>query len=113
MQISITVEAQEGLTWSRWKKFVTEVENLGYAGLYRSDHFPTDKAALELIVSLAYLADNTQRIHFGSLVAAVGRHHPDFPAAGAVGEEGQVSAIGGPGRSSAVVLGVGQDRRFG
>ena len=76
MQISITIEAQEGLTWSSWKRIVSEVENLGYAGLFRSDHFPGDKAALELVVSLAYLADHTQRLHFGSLVAPLSFRDP-------------------------------------
>ena len=76
MQVSITVEAQEGLTWPHWKRFVTEVENLGYAGLFRSDHFPGNKAALELVVSLAYLADHTQRLHFGSLVAPLSFRDP-------------------------------------
>jgi alkanesulfonate monooxygenase SsuD/methylene tetrahydromethanopterin reductase-like flavin-dependent oxidoreductase (luciferase family) len=76
MQISVTIEGQEGLTWAHWKRFVTEVENLGYAGLFRSDHFPDDKAALELIVSLAYLADHTQRLHFGSLVTPLSFRDP-------------------------------------
>lgn len=76
MQISIAVEGQEGLTWSHWKRFVSQVENLGYAGLFRSDHFPGDKAALELVVSLAYLADHTQRLHFGSLVAPLSFRDP-------------------------------------
>lgn len=76
MQISITIEGQEGLTWSHWKRFVTEIENLGYAGLFRSDHFPGDKASLDLIVSLAYLADHTQRLHFGSLVAPLSFRDP-------------------------------------
>jgi F420-dependent oxidoreductase-like protein len=76
MEISITVEAQQGLTWPRWKRLVTEVERLGYAGLFRSDHFPSAEPALELVVSLAYLADHTQRIHFGSLVAPVSFRHP-------------------------------------
>ncbi len=76
MQISVTIEGQEGLTWSHWKQFVTEVENLGYAGLFRSDHFPGDKAALELVVSLAYLADHTRRLHFGSLVAPLSFRDP-------------------------------------
>jgi len=76
MQISITVEGQEGLTWPRWKRLVAEVENLGYAGLYRSDHFPSGQPALELIVSLAYLANQTQRIHFGSLVAPLSFRDP-------------------------------------
>ena len=76
MQVSVTVEAQEGLTWPRWKRFVAEVEKLGYAGLFRSDHFPSARAALEMVVSLAYLADRTQRIHFGSLVAPVSFRDP-------------------------------------
>lgn len=76
MEISITVEGQEGLNWEHWKRFVTEVENLGYAGLFRSDHFPLGKPALELIVSLTYLADHTQQIHFGSLVTPLSFRHP-------------------------------------
>jgi F420-dependent oxidoreductase-like protein len=84
MQISITIEAQEGLTWAHWKRFVSEVENLGYAGLFRSDHFPDDKSALELIVSLTYLADHTQRIRFGSPVAPISFRDPVMLARQAV-----------------------------
>jgi len=76
MQLSITVEGQEGLTWPRWKRLAAEVERLGYAGLFRSDHFPGNRSALELVVSLAYLADSTERIHFGSLVAPVSFRDP-------------------------------------
>ncbi len=71
--LSIQIEGQDGLTWSRWKRLVDEVETLGFAGLYRSDHFtnarPPDKASLEMVVSLTYLADHTQYISFGPLVA--------------------------------------------
>lgn len=71
--LSIMIEGQNGLTWPRWKRLVAEVERLGFAGLFRSDHFtnmqPPDKDSLEMVVSLAYLADHTQRIHFGPLVA--------------------------------------------
>ena len=71
--LSIQIEGQNGLTWPRWKKLVDEIETLGFAGLYRSDHFtnarPPDKASLEMIVSLTYLADHTQHITFGPLVA--------------------------------------------
>jgi F420-dependent oxidoreductase-like protein len=71
--ISIMIEGQEGLTWSRWKRLAEEVERLGYAGLFRSDHFtnpePPDQDSLELMISLAYLASSTSRVHFGSLVA--------------------------------------------
>jgi len=78
--ISIQIEGQDGLTWSRWKKLVAEVESLGFAGLYRSDHFtnmrPPDKASLETIVSLAYLADHTRHITFGPLVAPLSFRDP-------------------------------------
>ena len=71
--ISIMIEGQDGLTWPRWKRLAEEVERLGYAGLFRSDHFtnsePPDKESLELMISLAYLASGTSRIRFGSLVA--------------------------------------------
>src|SRR5215470_824189 len=73
--LSIMIEGQNGLTWPHWKRIVREVEDLGFAGLFRSDHFthaqPPDDDSLELIVSLTYLADHTQRLHFGSLVAPV------------------------------------------
>lgn len=78
--LSIMIEGQDGLTWARWKKLVDEVEALGFAGLYRSDHFtnmrPPDKASLEMIVSLTYLADHTQRITFGPLVAPFSFRNP-------------------------------------
>ncbi len=86
--LSIQIEGQEGLTWSRWKRLVDEVETLGFAGLYRSDHFtnahPPDKASLEMIVSLTYLADHTQRISFGPLVAPFSFRDPMLLARQAV-----------------------------
>ncbi len=82
--ISIMIEGQDGLTWPRWKRLIAEVEALGFAGLYRSDHFtnaePPDKESLELIVALTYLADHTRRIRFGSLVAPLSFRHPTLLA---------------------------------
>jgi F420-dependent oxidoreductase-like protein len=82
--ISVMIEGQNGLDWPRWKRLVDKVEALGFAGLFRSDHFtnarPPDIESLELIVSLTYLADHTQRIHFGSLVAPVSFRHPTLLA---------------------------------
>jgi F420-dependent oxidoreductase-like protein len=78
--ISIQIEGQNGLTWPYWKRIVKEVEDLGFAGLFRSDHFtnarPPDKDSLEMIVSLAYLADHAQHIHFGPLVAPISFRDP-------------------------------------
>ena len=79
-QLSIMIEGQNGLTWPLWKDLVREVEMLGFAGLFRSDHFtngrPPDKDSLEMIVSLTYLADHTERIHFGPLVAPFSFRNP-------------------------------------
>lgn len=84
IDISIMIEGQFGLTWPRWKKLVSEVESLGFAGLFRSDHFtnaePPDLDSLEMLVSLTYLADHSQRIHFGPLVAPVTFRNPVFLA---------------------------------
>ncbi len=78
--LSIMIEGQNGLTWPRWKRIVREVEDLGFAGLFRSDHVkhaqPPDDDTLELIVSLTYLADHALRIHFGPLVAPVSFRDP-------------------------------------
>jgi F420-dependent oxidoreductase-like protein len=78
--ISIMIEGQDGLNWPRWKRIAAEVEGGGFAGLFRSDHFtnsnPPDKDSLEMIVSLAYLAGNTSRIHFGPLVAPFSFRNP-------------------------------------
>ena len=78
--ISLMIEGQQGLTWPHWKRLVAQAEDLGFAGLFRSDHFtnakPPDQDALEALISLAYLADHTQRIHFGPLVAPLSFHDP-------------------------------------
>lgn len=78
--ISVMIEGQQGLTWDRWKKIAEVAEGEGFAGLFRSDHFtdprPPDRDALEMMMSLAYLAGNTSRIHFGPLVAPVSFRDP-------------------------------------
>jgi F420-dependent oxidoreductase-like protein len=80
MDIAIMIEGQNGLNWPRWKKIVKLVEDLGFAGLYRSDHFtnatPPDIDSLDLWVSFAWLADNTKRIEFGPLVTPFSYRHP-------------------------------------
>ena len=78
------VEGQDGLNWERWRGLARAVEDLGFAGLFRSDHFTNPegppKDALECWVSLAWLADNTDRIEFGPLVTPVSFRHPVFTA---------------------------------
>jgi F420-dependent oxidoreductase-like protein len=84
LEIAIMIEGQNGLTWSRWQKIVCLVEELGFVGLYRSDHFTnsnaTDLESLELWTSLTWLADHTKRIEFGPLVTPFSFRHPVFTA---------------------------------
>lgn len=80
IEIALMIEGQDGVNWRRWKSLVRLAEDLGFAGLYRSDHYtnssPPDKDSLELWVSLTWLASNTTRIEFGPLVTPVSFRHP-------------------------------------
>jgi F420-dependent oxidoreductase-like protein len=85
LEVAIMVEGQEGIGWDRWRRIARTVEDSGYAGLYRSDHFPYEQTgsyqdALELWTSLTWLADNTRRIEFGPLVSPVSFRHPVITA---------------------------------
>jgi F420-dependent oxidoreductase-like protein len=84
MDIAIMIEGQHGLNWPRWKRVARAVEDFGFAGLYRSDHFtnpsPPDLDALELWVSLTWLASHTKQIEFGPLVSPVSFRDPVFTA---------------------------------
>jgi F420-dependent oxidoreductase-like protein len=84
MDIAIMIEGQNGLDWLRWQRLVYAVEELGFAGLYRSDHYtnanPPDKASLECWVSLTWLASHTRRIEFGPLVSPVSVRQPTLTA---------------------------------
>ncbi len=84
MEYAIMIEGQMGLTWPRWQRIARAVEDLGFVGLYRSDHFtnanPPDQDSLELWVSLTWLASHTSRIEFGPLVTPTSFRHPAFTA---------------------------------
>ena len=84
LEVAVMIEGQDGIGWDRWKRLGRAVEDLGYAGLYRSDHFTEPsgppKDALELWSSLTWLADNTERIEFGPLVSPVSFRHPVITA---------------------------------
>lgn len=84
IEVAIMIEGQNGLTWPRWQRLALAVEALGFAGLYRSDHYtnahPPDKESLELWVSLTWLACHTGRIEFGPLVSPVSFRQPTMTA---------------------------------
>jgi len=84
IETAIMIEGQNGLNWSRWQKIANAVEDLGFNGLFRSDHYtnaePPDKDSLELWVSLTWLASHTKRIEFGPLVSPVSFRQPTMTA---------------------------------
>ncbi len=79
-EIALMIEGQNGLNWPRWKRILQAAEDLGFVGVFRSDHFtnarPPDKDSLELWVSLTYAATHTRRIEFGPLVTPMSFRHP-------------------------------------
>jgi F420-dependent oxidoreductase-like protein len=84
IEIALMIEGQDGLNWPRWQKLVQLAEDLGFAGLYRSDHYTNAEGpyldSLELWVSLTWLAAHTRRIQFGPLVTPVSFRQPTMTA---------------------------------
>jgi len=84
IETAIMIEGQNGLNWPRWQRITRAVEDLGFCGLYRSDHYtnatPPDKDSLELWISLTWLAIHTKRIEFGPLVSPVSFRQPTMTA---------------------------------
>jgi alkanesulfonate monooxygenase SsuD/methylene tetrahydromethanopterin reductase-like flavin-dependent oxidoreductase (luciferase family) len=72
-QIGIMIEAQEGLSWERWRRICHDTDTLGFASLRRSDHLISlanqpERDCIECWTSLALAAEWTQRIEFGPMV---------------------------------------------
>lgn len=80
LDIAIMLEGQDGLNWERWRRIADAAEGLGFAGLYRSDHFTNPNGphrdALELWTSFTWLASHTKRIEFGPMVSPVSFRNP-------------------------------------
>ncbi len=79
MLVGIMIEGAFGLNWPRWQRLVQAVEDLGFDGLYRSDHFMGPdpmQDALEANISLTWAADHTERIELGTLVSPVSFRDP-------------------------------------
>ena len=68
------IEAQEGLSWERWRRICHDTESLGFASLRRSDHLTSlmghpERDCIECWESLALAAEWTKRIEFGPMVS--------------------------------------------
>lgn len=84
LDISVDIAGQNGLTWPRWQRMARAIEDYGFHGLYRSDHFTNMQGPildqLETWISLTWLAANTKRINFGPLVSPMSFRHPSILA---------------------------------
>jgi F420-dependent oxidoreductase-like protein len=80
LEIAVMIEGQNGLTWQRWQDIARLVEEAGFVGLFRSDHFtngnPPEMESLDLWPSLTWLGSHTSRIEFGPLVTPFSFRHP-------------------------------------
>jgi F420-dependent oxidoreductase-like protein len=84
IEVALMLEGQNGLNWPRFQRIAGAAEELGFVGLYRSDHYtnanPPDLDSLELWVSLTWLASHTQRLEFGPIVSPMSFRHPTITA---------------------------------
>ena len=86
MKLGVMIEAQEGVGWEEWRNITRWTEELGYESLWRSDHwfsFGPERAsldALEAMISLVHVAENTSRIRFGTLVLSMTFRQPAIVA---------------------------------
>ncbi len=87
MDLGVMIEGQEDLDWELWRRIARETEALGFESLWRSDHFfslsvsgPHQRQALETFISFVVVAQETERIRFGPLVASMTFRHPSLLA---------------------------------
>jgi len=78
--ISISVEGASGTTWERFAIVTELMEASSMHRLFVSDHlvgpFPPDFPNIEAMMSLAYVADRTSRVGFGTQVAPLTLRDP-------------------------------------
>jgi alkanesulfonate monooxygenase SsuD/methylene tetrahydromethanopterin reductase-like flavin-dependent oxidoreductase (luciferase family) len=81
VDLSVSVEGAIGLDWPQWIRLVDTIEDLGFAGHYISDHMIIfwegfDQPSLDMVVALTYLAEHTERVRFGPMVAPLSFRPP-------------------------------------
>ena len=85
IEIGLSVEGQEGVSWPQWLELARVAEEHGFAALYRSDHYlseypGTDRDALDAWGTICGLSAVTSRIRLGTLVSPVTFRHPSVLA---------------------------------
>ena len=57
--VSLMLEGQYGVTWPHWKNLVAEAENLGFAGVFRSDHFTNASPPIDRLQPTRFFLHST------------------------------------------------------
>ena len=76
MRYCVMIEGQEGVRWSDWLALARAAEDLGFEGLFTSDHYYSvqgapDRGSSDAWTVLAGIAAVTERIHLGTLVSPI------------------------------------------
>ena len=76
MRYCVMIEGQEGVRWPDWLALARTAEDLGYEGLFTSDHYYSvvgapDRGSSDAWTVLAGIAAVTERIRLGTLVSPI------------------------------------------
>jgi alkanesulfonate monooxygenase SsuD/methylene tetrahydromethanopterin reductase-like flavin-dependent oxidoreductase (luciferase family) len=85
VQVVVTLDGQEDVTWQDWLDMAATCERLGFDGLFRSDHYASveqhpERDALEAWGTVCALAAVTSRLRLGTLVSPMTLRHPSVLA---------------------------------
>lgn len=80
-QFGIMIEAQEDLTWDRWRALIDAADRLGFTWLRRSDHLWSvmgeyERDSLAVWPSLTMVPLQSERLRFGQMVSPITWHEP-------------------------------------
>lgn len=79
MRIGLMIEGQNGLTWERWLHIAALADRLGFASLFRSDHYFTGERRMDSLdpwLTFAAIARESHGYRFGALVTPVTFRRP-------------------------------------
>src|SRR6478735_3928145 len=76
MRVCLMIEGQQGVTWPDWCALADACDELGFEGLFRSDHYfsargVSGRGATDAWTLIGALAARTSRIRLGTLVSPV------------------------------------------
>ncbi|HCV00930.1 MAG: LLM class F420-dependent oxidoreductase [Dehalococcoidia bacterium] len=79
MRVGLMIEGQNDLTWERWLHIANLTDRLGFASLFRSDHYFTgnrEMQSLEAWLSFAAISREPHSFRFGALVTPITFRRP-------------------------------------